>query len=359
MRFEFDDEQQALRDAVRGLFERHAPLDRTRDGFGEQAQRSLWARMTELELPGLHFPDAAGGTDATLLELSVVLMEAGRILLPGPLLASAGLAACLLRAGDPENATGPAARLASGAAIGAAAVRSPQLRITGTGDRLRLTGGTGPVLSGDISDLLVLVRDDDREHPLIIVDLRGAGVRRRLTRGVDPSREFAEFAFTDAEAAAVPADPVAVDRALAAAALCLAAEQVGAAEAVLRMTVDYALVRHQFGRPIGSFQAVKHRCADMFVDVERARTAVLVATAEHIGDHADPVDALLAAQTASRSFGRVARSAVQVHGAIGFTWEHDVPRFLKRALSTAALVAGFAPIERAARSLDPASEAAA
>ncbi|MGY4099369.1 acyl-CoA dehydrogenase family protein [Nocardia sp. R16R-3T] len=359
MRFGFDNEQLALRDAVRGLFERHAPLDGTRDGFDDHAQRDLWARMNKMGLPGLLLPGTAGGADATLLELGVVLLEAGRILLPGPLLASAGLAACLLQAGDPEHAAGPVARLASGESIGAAAVRSARLAVHGADDRVRLTGDTGPVLSGDVADLLVLACPGDREHPLVVADLTGPGVRRRSTRGVDPSRVFAEFTFADAAAVAVPADPAALDRAMAAAALCLAAEQVGSSEEVLQMTVDYALARHQFGRPIGAFQAVKHRCADMFVDVERARAAVLAATADHAAGHGDPVDAFLAAQTASRSFGRVVRSSVQVHGAIGFTWEHDVPRFLKRSLSTAAVVADFAPTERAARSLDAASGAIA
>ena len=355
MRFGLDEDQSSLQAAVRQLFERHAPLDETRSAFNMSSHQGTWERMTDMGLQGLTLPDEIGGSDATLLELGVALQEAGRVLLPGPFLASAGLATSVLGAGDTRTTRAWTERLAAGQLIGTACMDATGVTVQGTGDRVVLSGGTGPVLSGDVADVLVLVSTHESEVRLVVVDLAAPGVESRVTTGVDPSRGFAEFTFDRAEASVLDSDPAAVDRALGAAALCVAAEQVGAAEAVLAMTVDYAQTRHQFGRPIGSFQAVKHRCADMFVDVERARSAVMAATHDLVAETGSAAEPYMAAGTASRSFGRVARSAIQVHGAIGFTWEHNAPRFLKRALSTAAVVAAFAPATRAVRSLETAS----
>ena len=306
--------------------------------------------MAEMDLQGLILPEDMGGSDATALELCIVLMETGRVLLPGPFLASAGLAVNLLRASGAAAATEWSVRLASGEAIGAGAVQLPGVLTEVAADKLTLRGSTEPVLCADMADVLVLVTGH-QDAPLAIVDLRGPGVTIRTTNGVDPSRSFAVCTFDGAEAVGLAAEPDEIERALAAAALSVAAEQVGSAEAVLELTVGYALTRQQFGRPIGSFQAVKHRCADMFVDVERARDAVLAATHDHVERMNDPTEAFMAAFTAAQALGRVARSAIQVHGAIGFTWEHDAPRFLKRALSTEALTAQFCPLERALQSL--------
>jgi alkylation response protein AidB-like acyl-CoA dehydrogenase len=310
--FDLSPDQLALRDAAADLLAVESSIDRVRaatDGF----DRALWASMIEQGWTAIAVPEADGGLGLGVVEVAVLLEQAGAHLSPVPLLQQ------LIAIAEVTDA-GQRAELLAGDRIAAVAHRSVERNGDGS-----VSGRPEPVIYGALADVLVVPTGNE----LVAVDL--ADVARSPEPAMDQTRELAWIDLDHAPATVIGdvADVAAHRRR---GAVFHAAEMLGSAEAVMRLAVEYAKEREQFGRPIGSFQAVKHRCADILVDVEGMRSAVYHA-AWAIG--ADDPDAAVAAATAkiwcSDAGVRVAESALQVHGGIGFTWEADVHLHLKRA----------------------------
>ncbi len=290
---------------------------------------AAWKRACELGWPALA---AVGG-----LELALVTEETGRALAPLPFFSSVCLGAgALLAAG----AAGHAARVESGE-VRATFAHAGEVRAARVEGGWALSGAARFVVDGHTADLLV-VRALDPEPALFVVAADAAGVSRVRTPALDPTRALATVTFADVRlpAAARVGDGAAAQRAIDHAAIALAAESLGAAERCLDEATEYARTRVQFDRPIGSFQAIKHKLADMLVWVETARSAVYwAAGVAGTGDDAERATAAAIAKShATEAFFRCAAECLQVHGGIGFTWEHDAHLFLKRARTSLSLL---------------------
>ena len=344
MHFAFTDEQDELRSAVRGLIADRAPSEKVRevmqtpDGF----DRSLWRELTEMGITGMAVPEEYGGAGYGFLELAVALEEAGRALLPAPLIGTDVLAvAAIVAAEDAERAAALLPGIADGSVIAAVARRTADLTARAVAGGWELDGTTGPILDGTAANLLVVPAHTPEGTRLFTVDADRSGLTRRRLITMDQTLRLADFSATS-----VPAIPLGdaarsqaildlVDR-LAAASLALLA--VGGAEQCLQVSVAYAKDRVQFGAPIGSFQAIQHKCADMLLEVESARSAAYYAAwcaAQNPGELS--MAAAMAKSYACEVYRRAAGEQIQIHGGIGFTWEHDAHLHLKRAVSIEAL----------------------
>ncbi|TMR01066.1 acyl-CoA dehydrogenase [Actinomadura soli] len=336
MKLVVTEEQRELRDALRRFFADRSPsgevrrLMRTAKGYDP----GMWARMAEqLGLQGLAIPAEHGGAGYGMRELAVVFEEMGRALVCAPFLA-ASTAAAALEAGDGGHDLLPG--IADGSTIATLAVAEEDGRwdlgaVKTVFEDGVLRGSKSFVLDGHVADLLLVAARAEDGVGLYAVAGDATGLVREPLPTVDQTRKLARVAFDGVPARRV-GGAEAVARALDVAAVALAAEQLGGAQKTLDMTVEYAKVRHQFGRPIGSFQAVKHRCADMLVLVESARSAVLNAAAAADGSPDElPAAAALAKAYCSDAFFHTAGEAIQLHGGIGFTWEHDAHLYFKRA----------------------------
>ncbi|NYD51266.1 alkylation response protein AidB-like acyl-CoA dehydrogenase [Actinomadura luteofluorescens] len=341
MKLVVTEEQRELRDALRRFFADRSPgaevrrLMETAEGHDPK----VWRQMAEqLGLQGLAIAEEHGGAGFGMRELAVVFEEMGRAVVCAPFLATI-TAAAALEAGDGGHDLLPG--LADGSVIGTLAVAEDggswdPASVRATFEDGVLRGTKNFVLDGHIAGLvLVAARGGDGVGVYAVED--AAGLVRHALPTLDQTRRLARIEL-DGVAARRVGGPEALARALDVAAVALAAEQLGGAQRTLDMTVEYAKVRHQFGRPIGSFQAVKHRCADMFVLVESARSAVLnaAAAADESPDEL-PAAAALAQAYCSEAFFHTAGEAIQLHGGIGFTWEHDAHLYFKRARSSREL----------------------
>jgi alkylation response protein AidB-like acyl-CoA dehydrogenase len=327
MDFELSDDQLALRDGARELLDGLAPATRVRTvvDAGGGIDHGLWKAMVEQGWTAVEVPEERGGLGFGTVEVAVLVEEIGRHVAPAPFLPTLLAADALARAGRDDWAD----RLAGGDAIGCVAWTWPgRGDVHAVGDRL--TGRSDPVPFAPSADVAVVVAETDDGPGLFALEL---GERDRPPRepAMDLTRELGWLRFDETPAVRLGgagAVGALVDRGAAFA----SAEMLGGASRAMDMAVEYAKDRVQFGRPIGSFQAVKHRCADMLVDVEGMRSSAYWA-AWCIG--AGDEDASVAASTAkiwcSDASKRVMASALQVHGGIGFTWEHDLHLFLKRA----------------------------
>jgi alkylation response protein AidB-like acyl-CoA dehydrogenase len=348
--FAFDAEQLELRQSVRRfLAEKSSEADvRLLMASDEGYDPAVWRQMADqLGLQAMAIPEQYGGFGFSMVELAMVFEEMGAALLCAPFFSSIGLAAAALLASDDEDAK---AQLLPGVAAGitratlaVALGREPQaLSASHDGSGWQVSGTAPMVLDGHLADLVLVEVSESGGSSLFAIDGGASGLERRLLGTLDETRKVARLEFEGVEARLVgeagAAGP-ALRRALDGAAICLAAEQLGGAQHVLDLSVDYAKSRHQFGRPIGSFQAIKHLCADVLVDVESARSAVYYA-AWAMANSADEatVVASLAKAFCSDAYVYAAQQAVQVHGGIGFTWEHPVHLYLKRAVSSRALL---------------------
>jgi len=385
---ELTDEQRDLRDAVRGLLAQHQ-----RGGAGDG--RSLWRRLCgEIGVAGLAIPQRYGGAGAGPVETHIVMEELGRGLTCSPLLGSAVLAAqALLASGDtvacqrllPAIADGsavaalawttpaghwdpgeaacaarPAARTSAADAIQAIAEAAgpeagpgaPQGTVPSVSspDDWVLTGEAHHVLDGDQADVLLAAARTAGGVGLFEVDPRDRGVTRAAVTSMDTTRRLAIVRLDRAPGRPTGTGPAstALARARDLACIALSAEQVGAAQRALELTVAYTKVRVQFGRAIGSFQALQHRMAGLHVLVESARSLSYAAADAAAGDAADlGLHAAAAKVYCSEALARVAGEMIQMHGAIGITWEHDAHRYLKRAHGAGQLFGR--PSEHAAR----------
>lgn len=311
MDFDLSDDQTALRDAAIGLLAAECPSARVRAAGGFDAE--LWRAMVAQGWTGISVDEQLGGVGLGTVEAAVLLEQTGAHVAPVPL--AQQLVALESLAGTDWGPT-----LLSGETVAAVARVGVEQHGDGT-----VSGRPEPVIYGARADVLVVPAGDE----LVAVDLRG--IERHAQPAMDLTRELAWIELHHAPATVIgDANDVAshLDRG----AVYHSAEMLGGAEAVMHLAVDYAKEREQFGRPIGSFQAVKHRCADMLVDVEGMRSAVYhAAWALGAGDPEAPVAAATAKVWCSDAAVRVAESALQVHGGIGFTWESDVHLYLKRA----------------------------
>jgi alkylation response protein AidB-like acyl-CoA dehydrogenase len=345
-------EQRELREAVRRFLAERAPLARVRelmetaDGTDPEAWRLASA---QLGLPGIAVPEEYGGAGFSFAEQAIVLEELGAALFTGPYLASAVLAATALLASDDEEARKD---LLPGIAAGETVATLAFTEDDGSWDPdsihlaaaknaatknngWRLDGHKSFVLDGHAADLILTVAATSTGLSLFAVNSKAAGLTRRTLPTLDQTRKLARLEFREAPARLIGKQGTAravLDHTLDVAAIALAAEQLGGAQRALDMAVQYARVRQQFGRPIGSFQAIKHRCADLLVEVESLRSAVgYAAAAVAAGSTEVPVLASILGAYASEVYSHVAGENIQIHGGIGFTWEHDAHLYLKRA----------------------------
>ncbi len=350
-------EQDELRASVRRFLADRAPLTRVRELMETEdgTDRAVWEQAgAQLGLQGLAIPEAYGGSGFGFAEQAIVLEELGAALYGGPYLASAVLAATALLASPDEAARRDLLPgIASGQTIATLAFTEDdgswdpgtiRLAAVKDGGDWRLDGHKSFVLDGGTAGLILVAAATDAGLSLFAVKGDGevggrpAGLARTVLPTLDQTRKLArlEFAGVKARLIGSPGDAAAVlDRTLDVAAVAVAAEQLGGAQRALDMAVEYAKVRHQFGRPIGSFQAIKHRCADLLLEVESLRSAVGYAAAAAAENSAEiPVLASLVKAYASETYFHVAAENIQIHGGIGFTWEHDAHLYFKRAKSS-------------------------
>jgi alkylation response protein AidB-like acyl-CoA dehydrogenase len=328
MDFELSEDQVALQEAARDLLDDRADHDHLRAHLasGEPMDRGLWRHMADQGWLGVAVGEELGGVGMTWVEASVLLEEVGRHAAPVPFLPSLLALAVLASADRPEKER--VAELAGGERIGCVAwsKRPGAVVAASSGDRAALSGRIGPVDGAAVADLAVVATGDG----VFCVDLSSVG-RPAAEPAMDGTRALSWLVLDSTPAAALGGPELAAAL-LDLGALGTSAQMLGGAGRVLEMAAQYAKDRVQFGQPIGSFQAIKHRCADMVVDVEGMRSATWYGAWSISA--AEP-DAAIAASTAkvwcSDASKRVMASGLQVHGGIGFTWEHDLHLFMKRA----------------------------
>jgi alkylation response protein AidB-like acyl-CoA dehydrogenase len=359
--FALSDDQQELQRTVRSFLDSKSDETEVRRVMAthEGYEPAVWRQMADqLGLLGLAIPEEFGGQGFTFVELGIVMEELGRALWPGPYLASVVLAAnILLHSGDDMAQRRHLPDIAAGRTIATLAVAEESGRWDTDGIRTRASNQSGLwtldgaklyVLDGHIADLLLVVARTDAGLSLFAVDEVGALVRRPLST-LDQTRRQARIEFSNTPASLIGCDggaSPALQRTLAFGAAALATEQVGGAQRCLEMAVDYAKARRQFGKPIGSFQAIRHKCADMFLDVECARGAAYYALQTAAGlDEELPAAAAIAKAYCSDAYGRAAAANIQIHGGVGFTWEHPAHLYFKRAKSSGQLL-GDAAFQR-------------
>ena len=347
MNFDFSHDQKVLRDQARTFLAEHASSARVRRILDTDTPDDalLWQGMGEMGWMSTAIPEAYGGAGFGYLELCVIAEELGRSLAPAPFASTIYLAGeALLRAGSEAQKKRWLPRIAQGRAIGCFALAEGPHAATAGNVTTRAAGGriSGvkvPVLDGDVADFAVVAaRTGERGLGLFLVDLAGPGVSRTPVSTVDPTRSHARIAFADAPAELLgTADEgsTLVERLLDRAAVLVAFEQVGGAQAALDMAREYALGRFAFGRQIASFQAIKHKLADMYVAVELARSNVYYGAWALSKDAPElPVAAAAARVAASEAYYHAAKENIQTHGGMGFTWEFDCHLHYRRAKLT-------------------------
>ncbi|WP_433622145.1 acyl-CoA dehydrogenase family protein [Nocardia sp. CA-120079] len=351
MTIDLAEEHKELRDSVRRFLTDRAPMSTVRELMetGHGMDLAVWKQAgMQLGLQGIAIPEEYGGAGFTFVEQAIVLEELGAALYGGPYLASAVLAANALLASRDEQACHELLPgIASGETIATLAftedsgswdTESIRMSAVRSGDAWVLDGHKSFVLSGHIADLVLAVATTEAGPTLFAVDSDADGLSPALLPTLDQTRKLARLEFDSVAAHPIgaPGDAARIlDRTLDVAAIALAAEQLGGAQRVLDTAVEYAKIRYQFGRPIGSYQAIKHRCADLLVEVETLRSGVTHATSA-VSSNSDeiPVVAPLVKAYGSETFFHVAAENIQIHGGIGFTWEHDAHLYFKRAKSS-------------------------
>ena len=361
MKFKFTQEQQALQDMVRKMISKERlALESLEDP--ETWDQAIWANMAQLGLLGVHIPEKFGGMGYSEVELSIVAEETGRALCHVPFLSTIGLSTSALNRFGSEHQKQRFLRL-----IAAGETRfsfcisenppdhsnpvfesgAMQTSFRETAEGYILNGQKTSVIDGHGADYFIVVATDDtREenaYGLFIIPKNTDGLQVRRLHSLDVTRSLSELNLSNV---CVPLDMVmpgadghshffnwsSIESIIDLGRVALCAENVGAAEACLEMAVEYAKMRHQFGRPIGSFQAVKHLCANMLVKVESARSAAYYAAWVASQDGESLSEAVsLALSYCSESFFDCAGDNIQIHGGIGFTWEHDAHHYFKRA----------------------------
>jgi alkylation response protein AidB-like acyl-CoA dehydrogenase len=359
MNFAFSEEQEELRRITRQFLEAKSPEAAVReqmettDGYDP----AVWSQMAnELGLQSLIVPEEYGGQGFTYVELAVVLEEMGRSLLCAPFFSTVVLATnALVHSGDEAAKKDLLPGIASGEIKATVAFTEPNGRWDATGieatatpdgDAWKLNGTKMFVIDGHVADVIIVAArtagsEGAEGVSLFKVDADAAGLTRTALSTMDQTRKQAKLELADVPATLIGTQGegwAVLDRVLDLAVVALAAEQVGGAQLVLEMAVQYAKDRVQFGRPIGSFQAIKHKCADMLLEVESAKSAAYYAAwcAAELNDELAEV-ACLAKAYCSEAYFHSAAENIQIHGGIGFTWEHPAHLYFKRAKSSELL----------------------
>jgi alkylation response protein AidB-like acyl-CoA dehydrogenase len=370
MELEFSEEQDELREGVRAVLARECPMSVVREVVEKGvAAHGLWAHMVELGWPALTVPADAGGMGLGMVELAVVVEELGRVMAPGPFIPTVTQFAPAVReAGSPDQRARFLAAVASGESTGALALTETggsydPARVgaiasaAADGDGVLLEGEKDAVLGAATADEIVVVARRPGTHG---DDGVGAYVvqRDQVTLApigsLDPSRDLSRLTLDGAHVGADrilgepgPATAAALRRAVDEATTVLALEMVGTCQTIFDVTLEYAKHREQFGAPIGSFQAIKHKFADMLVALERARATGYFAALTIAEDDDRRRLAVASAKAAAGDCARLlGREGIQIHGGIGYTWEHDMHLYVRRARAGAALF-GTAPDHRA------------
>ncbi|MBY8861370.1 acyl-CoA/acyl-ACP dehydrogenase [Nocardia sp. CA2R105] len=353
--FAFTPEQQELRAAVRRFCAEHSDeatvrrLMKSTPAFDQK----VWLRLgSELGVLGLGVPEALDGSGGGIVDAAIVVEELGAALFCGPVFGTLALSIpALVASPDTPARTETLGPLVAGVRTAAFAIPdrggrfaadAVTLRANASGDTWTVSGTVERLVDAGAADDLLVVANGPGGVALFVVDATGSGVERIALSTMDSTRPQAAVQLVDAAARplAGPAEtPWICERALRVGAVLLAAEQVGGGRHLLDLSVSYARERLQFGRPIGSFQAVKHRLADMLVDQEHARSAAYHgAWALQDGTDDPAVAASIAQAICSAAYTRIAADTIQVHGGIGFTWEHQAHLYFKRAFTDAALL---------------------
>jgi alkylation response protein AidB-like acyl-CoA dehydrogenase len=352
--FAYSEEQEELRRTVRAFLEQKSPetevrrLMETDDGL----DTAVWSQMAEqLGLQGLHIPEEFGGSGFSYVELCIVLEEMGRRLLVAPFFSSVVLAAnTLLESGDDAAKKELLPGIASGQTFATLAFTEDNgrwdesgitVRATRAGDGWTISGTKSFVLDGALADLILVAARTDAGVSLFAVQGDAAGLTRTRLATMDLTRKQAKLAFADTPARLIGTDGggwAVLETVLDLVNVALVNESVGGAQVVLETAVQYAKDRVQFGRPIGSFQAIKHKCADMLLEVESSKSAAYYA-ASAAAERTDelPTTACLAKAYVGEAYFHAAAENIQIHGGIGFTWEHSAHLYFKRAKSSELL----------------------
>jgi hypothetical protein len=344
MNLEFSEDQKFVQHTARDFLSKHAGLDVCRKVL-ESPQATLdaqlWKGFAEMGWLGAVVPEEHGGAGLGYLELVLIAEEVGRVLAPVPFASSVGLATeAILRLGTDEQKKRWLPRLASGELIGALAFAEGPGDLNSGAVRTRFAGGRLdgeklPVFDGEAAGLALVVARGEGGPVLALADLAGAGVTRTRVESFDPSRSLARIAFRGA--AAEPLGPAregaaAIEHLLDRAAVIVGFEQLGGAQRAFEMSREFALGRYAFGRPIASFQAIKHRFADLYTRIEIARSnGYYAAWALSSGSEELRLAACSFRAAASEAFEKTAEEMIQIHGGVGFTWEYDCHLFYRRA----------------------------
>jgi alkylation response protein AidB-like acyl-CoA dehydrogenase len=356
MDFGFSEEQEMLRTSARGFLEKECPSTLVRRLMEDERgyEPELWKKMAGLGWTGLVIPEAYGGAGLSYVDMVLVLEEMGRVVLPSPFLWTVMVAEAIKRAGNDPQKQALLPKFAAGDLIATPAWLEPSalwgpegITLPGrrNGGDFTLDGSKLFVNDAHIADcMLVAARTGGSGAEgitLFAIEAKRPGISITRLKTMDQTRKLSEVRFDGVKATV--ADVVGdvgqgwrtlsdvIDRGK----VMLSAEMMGGAQKVLETTVDYAKVRVQFGRPIGSFQAVQHKCANMMIDVEGAKSAVYYAAWALSNEVPQaPVAAAVAKSAASDAFRRVSADGIQVHGGIGFTWDHDMHLYFKRAKSS-------------------------
>jgi alkylation response protein AidB-like acyl-CoA dehydrogenase len=352
LNFDFSDDQKFLRNEVRKFLEAHCPSARVRkilDDEGKAYDADLWAGIIKQGWLGTAIPEHFGGLGLSHLELCVIAEELGRVAAPVPFMSTIGfLAEAVMLFGSEEQKSELLPKIAAGDVIGALAtsegpgILSPDALQTHVRDG-KISGAKVPVTDGDIATIALVLAQEDGKPGLFLVDLGGAGVTRTALQSLDPTRDAAKLVFTQAPARRLGLAGEGFEilaQILDRAAVLLAFEQCGGADRCLEMAKDYALARYAFGRLIGSYQAIKHKLADVYVKNTLARSHAYYGAWALNADASElPIAAAAARIAGCEAFWFASKENIQTHGGIGFTWEMDCHLYYRRAQQL-GLVAG-------------------
>ncbi len=346
MNFQFSEEQELLRSQARKFLEKECSSQVVREVLesDQPFDRDLWSAVAELGWTGVAIPEEFGGLGVGYLELCVIAEELGRALAPVPFSSSIYLAAeALLLGGSSTQKQRWLPKIASGETTGAFAIAegagapawnrmNTKAETCGDG-QFRINGVKTPVLDGLKADIAIVVALENQVPGLYLVDLNQENVTRTLEPSIDESRPHARITFSDALGERLGKPGVATIRQLLdRAAILVAFEQLGGADACLQMAVSYAKERFAFGRAIGSFQAIKHKLADMYAELELARSNCFFGAWALSTDDPELSEAAAVARLSiSRAYTNCAKESIQVHGGIGFTWELDAHLYYRRS----------------------------
>ena len=339
MEFGLNESQEILKESARKFFAGECPISEVRRLMETDTayDAKLWAKLAEQGYTGIIFPEEFGGVGLGVVELILLMEEAGRALLPGPFFSTVALAGSILNtvatSDQKRKYLTPICRgeaRATVAILEAAANWDPtELQLTAVNGRLR--GEKLFVTDAAVANWIIVVA----RNGIFLVDAKASGLRVAPMLGMDLTRKIYSVQFDDTPCEKLGEISV-VSRALDVAAAALAAEMVGGMQRTLDLTVEYAKTRKQFGKPIGMFQAVQHQCADMYLETESSRSAVYYAAWALEEDARDAAAASIAKIYASDASRTVGNRGIQVHGGMGFTWENDIHLYYRRAKASEA-----------------------